>query len=68
MTAVKVDLKAFTESFYKDVCSGHLKPVLKTLEVLKATGIWFEIVVLVIPTLNGNQLIAYEFDSPSTDR
>jgi pyruvate formate lyase activating enzyme len=52
LTAVKIDLKAFTESFYKDVCSASLKPVLRTLEVLKATGTWFEIVVLVIPTLN----------------
>jgi pyruvate formate lyase activating enzyme len=50
--AVKIDLKGFTEDFYRDVCDGTLQPVLRTLEILKETGVWFEIVVLVIPTLN----------------
>ena len=50
--AVKIDLKAFTEKFYKEQCSGTLKPVLDCLLVLKDEGIWFEIVVLIIPTLN----------------
>jgi pyruvate formate lyase activating enzyme len=52
LTGVKIDLKAFTEEFYADHCSGELKPVLRTLEILKETGIWFELVVLIIPTLN----------------
>ncbi len=52
LTAVKIDLKGFTDKFYKDQCSGELEPVLNTLRVLKRTGIWFEIVVLIIPTLN----------------
>jgi pyruvate formate lyase activating enzyme len=50
--AVKIDLKAFTEKFYAEMCAGALKPVLDTLKVLKDEGIWFEIVVLLIPTLN----------------
>ncbi|MCU0286660.1 MAG: AmmeMemoRadiSam system radical SAM enzyme [Acidobacteria bacterium] len=50
--AVKIDLKAFTEKFYSEICAGKLKPVLDTLKVLKEEGIWFEIVVLLIPTLN----------------
>jgi pyruvate formate lyase activating enzyme len=52
LTGVKIDLKAFTETFYRDVCSSHLAPVLATLEVLADVGIHTEIVVLVIPTLN----------------
>jgi pyruvate formate lyase activating enzyme len=52
LTAVKIDLKAFTERFYEKLCSGRLAPVLKTLEILKETGIWFEIVVLIVPTHN----------------
>lgn len=52
LNAVKIDLKAFTEKFYKETCSGELKPVLDTLLTLKKIGIWFEIVVLIIPTLN----------------
>jgi pyruvate formate lyase activating enzyme len=53
--AVKIDLKAFTDKFYKDMCAGTLKPVLDCLEVLKDEGIWFEIVVLIIPTLNDSK-------------
>jgi pyruvate formate lyase activating enzyme len=52
LAAVKVDLKAYTEKFYKEVCSGELKPVLDTLRRLHKKGVWTEIVVLVIPTLN----------------
>ena len=55
LAAVKIDLKAFTESFYQDVCHGQLRPVLDTLELLKSLGIWFEIVVLIIPTLNDGE-------------
>ena len=55
ITGVKIDLKAFTETFYKEQCNGELKPVLTTLETLKDIGIWFEIVVLVIPTLNDSE-------------
>ena len=50
--AVKIDLKGFTEKFYSEICSGKLKPVLDTLQVLKDEKMWFEIVVLLIPTLN----------------
>jgi len=52
MTAIKIDLKAFTQRFYGDVCSGRLQPVLDTLKRLADSGTWFEIVMLVIPTLN----------------
>ncbi|MBF0549610.1 MAG: AmmeMemoRadiSam system radical SAM enzyme [Deltaproteobacteria bacterium] len=52
MDAVKIDLKAFTEKFYREVCSGELKPVLKTMELVKKRGVWLEIVVLILPTLN----------------
>ncbi|RMF97816.1 MAG: AmmeMemoRadiSam system radical SAM enzyme [Candidatus Schekmanbacteria bacterium] len=55
LAAVKIDLKAFTEKFYKDTCSGELKPVLDTLQLLKNRGMWFEIVVLIIPTLNDSK-------------
>ncbi len=53
--AVKIDLKAFTDNFYKDQCAGTLKPVLDTLRVLKDENMWFEIVVLLIPTLNDGE-------------
>jgi pyruvate formate lyase activating enzyme len=52
LTGVKIDFKAFSEKFYREVCAGELKPVLAVLEWLRDIGIWFELVVLVIPTLN----------------
>jgi len=50
--AVKIDLKAFTDKFYREICGGTLAPVLHTLEVIKDEGLWLEIVVLLIPGLN----------------
>ncbi|MBN2467431.1 MAG: AmmeMemoRadiSam system radical SAM enzyme [Deltaproteobacteria bacterium] len=52
ITGVKIDLKSFSDKFYRDYCSGELEPVLATLRRLKEIGIWFEIVNLIIPTLN----------------
>ncbi len=53
--AVKVDLKAYTDRFYRDTCKGELKPVLDTLRLLKKKGMWTEIVVLIVPTLNDGE-------------
>jgi pyruvate formate lyase activating enzyme len=52
LDAVKIDLKAFTETYYRDIVAGELKPVLDTLILLKKLEIWSEIVYLVVPTLN----------------
>ena len=50
MDAVKIDLKAFSEkSYYRDVVTGQLKPVLDSLVTLKKMGKWTEIVYLVTP-------------------
>jgi len=48
-----VDLKAFTERFYKQLCKGHLQTVLETLLYLKhETDVWFETTTLLIPGEN----------------
>jgi pyruvate formate lyase activating enzyme len=53
MDATNVDLKAFREGFYHDVCAGHLQPVLDTLAFLVTeTDVWLEITTLLIPGLN----------------
>jgi len=52
LTGVKIDFKGFTDEFYRKYCSGKLKPVLDTLVNLRDIGIWYELVVLLIPTLN----------------
>ena len=49
--AANVDLKAFTDRFYRKICGAELQPVLDTLAWLKReTDVWFEITNLVIPT------------------
>ncbi len=55
LDAVKIDLKGFTERYYKEVCRGELKPVLEGLKTLNEIGIWFEIVYLMVPTLNDDE-------------
>jgi len=53
--AVKIDLKAFTERFYREVVGAHLQPVLNTLVALRAMNVWIELVYLLIPTLNDSE-------------
>jgi len=51
--AANVDLKAFTEDFYRKVCAGHLHDVLDTLVYLRhETPAWLEITTLLIPGRN----------------
>ncbi len=53
MDAANVDLKGFTERFYKKICGGKLSDVLDTLVYLKhETDVWFEITNLLIPDEN----------------
>ncbi len=53
--AIKVDLKAFSEKYYKDIVHGELKPVLQALETIRKQDTWLEIVYLVVPTLNDSE-------------
>nr|CCD32078.1 Radical SAM domain-containing protein [Methylocystis sp. SC2] len=51
--AANIDLKAFTEGFYRQLCSAELGPVLDTLEYVKReTKVWLEITTLLIPGCN----------------
>jgi pyruvate formate lyase activating enzyme len=53
MDAANVDLKAFSERFYRDICLSKLEPILDTLIYLKhETDVWFEITTLLIPGEN----------------
>lgn len=53
LDGINVDLKAFSEAFYRDMCKAQLGPVLETLEYLaRETEIWLEITTLVIPGKN----------------
>lgn len=49
--AMNIDLKSFSNDFYKQFCSGKLEPVLQTIKTA-AKNIHVEVTTLVIPTLN----------------
>ncbi len=53
--AYKVDLKAFDEKFYRKFTGGHLETILKNLKIIKKSGVWLEIVTLLIPGENDSE-------------
>jgi pyruvate formate lyase activating enzyme len=56
MDAANVDLKGFTEHFYKKLCFAELQPVLETLVWLKReSNVWFEVTTLLIPGQNDSE-------------
>ena len=56
MDAANIDLKGFTDSFYKKLCTAQLEPVLETLQYLRhETEVWFEITTLLIPQRNDSE-------------
>jgi pyruvate formate lyase activating enzyme len=50
--AFRVDIKAFTDDFYKNICGAHLQPVLDSAVLARELGMHVETVTLVIPGLN----------------
>lgn len=50
--AANVDLKAFSDDFYRKQASGRLKPVLDALVEARACGVHVEVTTLLIPGLN----------------
>ncbi len=58
--AFNIDLKAFSNAFYKKQTKGKLEPVLETLKIIAYSKAHLEITTLVIPTLNDN---AEEFEN-----
>ena len=53
MDAANIDLKAFTERFYRTLCASSLAPVLDTLRyVHHETECWLELTTLLIPGEN----------------
>jgi len=55
LDGINIDLKAFTDSFYKEICGGRLTPVLENIKLAKELGIWVEVTTLIIPTLNDSK-------------
>jgi pyruvate formate lyase activating enzyme len=60
LDAANIDLKGFTEDFYRELCGGELSPVLETLKTLKKEKVHLEITTLIIPTKNDEMSVIKE--------
>jgi pyruvate formate lyase activating enzyme len=60
LDAANIDLKGFTEEFYRELCGGRLDPVLQTLKTLKREKVHLEITNLIIPTKNDDMSLVGE--------
>lgn len=52
LNAANIDLKGFSEKFYREVAGATLAGVLDSLKVYKRLGIWIEVTTLIIPGHN----------------
>jgi len=55
LDAANVDLKSFSDAFYRKTCGARLQPVLDAIKLYKQLGIWVELTTLIIPTLNDSE-------------
>ena len=55
LDAANIDLKSFSDDFYRKNCGARLSPVLDSIKLHKKLGIWIEITTLIIPTLNDSE-------------
>ena len=55
LDAINIDIKSFSEEFYRKICKAKLKPVLNNVEKLKSYDIWVEITTLIIPGYNDSE-------------
>ena len=58
--AAQIDLKGFTNGFYRELCLGELEPVLETLKILRRKNVHLEITNLMIPTKNDDLTMVNE--------
>ncbi|MBU1233874.1 MAG: AmmeMemoRadiSam system radical SAM enzyme [Proteobacteria bacterium] len=52
LDGINIDIKAFTDDFYKKVCKARLQPVLDNVRLMHDLGVWVEVTTLLIPGLN----------------
>lgn len=53
--AYNIDLKSFSDEFYRRICGGGLQPVLDAIKAIHEAGAWEEITSLLIPGLNDSE-------------
>lgn len=52
LDGINIDIKGFTDDFYKKVCKARLQPVLDNVQLMHELGVWVETTTLIIPGLN----------------
>lgn len=50
--AANVDLKSFSDRYYRKICGATLTPVLETIRRMRERSIWVEVTTLVVPERN----------------
>jgi pyruvate formate lyase activating enzyme len=55
LDAANIDLKSFSDEFYRKNCGARLQPILDSIKIHKKLDIWTEITTLIIPTLNDSE-------------
>lgn len=55
LDAANIDIKSFSEEFYREYCGGRLEPILENCIALKKAGVWLEVTTLVIPGLSSEE-------------
>ncbi len=53
--AANIDLKSFSDDFYRSQCHGHLEPVLNSIRSMHEAGIHVEVTTLVVTGLNDSE-------------
>jgi pyruvate formate lyase activating enzyme len=53
--AANIDLKAFSDDYYRRVCGASLQPVLESIQNMYDKGIWIELTTLVVPGENDSR-------------
>ncbi|MBI4101692.1 MAG: AmmeMemoRadiSam system radical SAM enzyme [Candidatus Nealsonbacteria bacterium] len=55
LDANNIDLKGFSDDFYRKNCGAKLQPVLETAKLMKKSGVWVEITTLLIPGFSDSE-------------
>jgi len=55
LDAANIDLKGFTDDFYRKICGARLQPVLDSIRLHHELGIWIEVTTLLIPGHNDSK-------------
>ncbi|MEM2933549.1 MAG: AmmeMemoRadiSam system radical SAM enzyme [Methanocellales archaeon] len=56
LDAFRVDIKAFSDRFYEEICSAKLQPVLNSAKKARELGMHVEVINLIIPEKNDSEV------------